>query len=156
MMEYIGIAEILLLGVILLIGSAVILFSTRGEASIIGAMIIVGTIIVLYINHSYYLKEVYIQERFEQGDKLECGLWRGEHILISKEGGWRWDKDVALVKGDQIFSDPGLCRVIGKEPPEPPVLAYAGILAVLIALLVSTRSLIMGVIKEKGADHDTE
>lgn len=156
MLEFISTGIMLLSMSIMVIGSLLILLSTKAEINIVGMIIMIVALFIVHSNHSRYLEDTFIKECFEQGDKLVCGLWIGEKTLISKDSGWRWDKDVAFVKQDQIFSAPGLCRVLGKEPPQPPFFAYAGILVVLIALLVAIRSLIMGTIEEKGEDHDTE
>lgn len=130
--------EMVLLGLLLFIGTAFIALS-NDELKLFAGMVVIGSVYsIVYIQHSAYMEKQFVLEQFKQGESLECGLWRGEGVLVDPNNGWRYEESIGFIKGDAIRNDPELCRVISKEAPEPPNLLYwaAFITTVLSVMLL--------------------
>lgn len=121
---YTGTAELGMAAVLMLIAVLFILAGKSPEKPFFGVLILGGIVFILYGNHCSFDAKAYVLKRFNEGVALECGLWRGESVLVDPNNGWRWDKKIGFVKNDQIRNDPKLCRVIGEEAPEPSSVLY--------------------------------
>jgi Ca2+/Na+ antiporter len=157
MLEYIGVLELTLLSVMLIVGVFMVVFSSEGVL-FLGVSILMVMMSILYGSHTHYLEEQFMLQRFSDGQSLQCGLWRGELTLVNPHNGWRWDKEIGFIKNDQIIGDIDLCKLV-EEKEEISLLVlpfgYMGVYLVLIALLVSIRSLVQALVKtEKKDDTD--
>lgn len=133
--------EMVLLGLLLFIGTAFIALSKEGFMIFAGIFVIGGVYSIVYIQHSAVLEKQFVLEQFKQGEALECGLWRGEGVLVDPNNGWRYEESIGFIKGDAIRNDPELCRVINKEAPEPPSLLYWAAFMTAVATIIVMRLL---------------
>jgi hypothetical protein len=133
--------ELWTLSILTLIGIGFILLGKTPGMPFIGTLVLGGIIFILYGNHCTHDKKDYILKRFSEGRALECGLWRGEGVLVDPNNGWRWEKQIGFVKNDHVRNDPQLCHVIGEDAPEPSSFAYWLIYISTVLTLLSFRSL---------------
>lgn len=154
MLDFVPLLEISIVAFIVFLGIVFILFSNDMGLVFLGPLLLIGATFIVYINHVKHLNHEFLIESFEASEKIECALWIGEHKLIDQGSGWRYNEGLGFVKGDTVFSAPGLCRVIGKEPPPPPLFPYMGVLLLSVVALFSSRALIQALIrKERGEDE---
>ncbi|MDD5716806.1 MAG: hypothetical protein PHW64_03305 [Sulfuricurvum sp.] len=147
-----SVGETWLMGVLLLLGAAFLLFGKKGEFIVVGMVVIGGIVSIAYTNHSAYLQERYTMQRFHEGRALICGLWRGENVRVDPKSGWSKEEGVGFVKGDMIVNDIGVCRIIGEKTPEPSGILYWMVLVGILVILLTLRGVTLGVKEE---DHDT-
>ncbi len=101
-----------------IIGLSVIAFSRGGGMLFIGMLVSLLAPTILQDGYHRGIEKQFVLERFESGDTIECKVYRGEHRRLSQERGW-YREDENFVRGEEVFSDPLLCQVIGKESPKP-------------------------------------
>lgn len=143
--------EAWLLSVLLLFGIGFILFG-RGAKFVFAGMIMIGGVFTIaYTNHTHFLGERFLMEQFHEGQALSCGLWRGESARVDRFSGWGYEEGTGFVKGDVIINDPGVCRVIDRTFPEPSSVPYWMIFVTVMGVLMTLRSVRVGVEEE---DHD--
>jgi hypothetical protein len=141
--------EVWLLSVLLLIGAGFILYGRGAEFVFVGMVVIVGVFIIAYSNHTRYLGERYLMEKFHEGRALSCGMWKGESARVDRLSGWKYEEGTGFVKGDVIINDPGVCRVIGRVFPEPSSVPYWMVLVTAMGVLMILRAVTLGVEEEK-------
>lgn len=112
------------LSILILIGVGFILLGKTPAMPFLGMIVLGGIVSILYGNHCTYDAKEYVLKRFNEGAALECGLWRGESVLVDPNNGWRWEKQIGFVKNDQIRNDLNLCHVIKESAHEPSSFAY--------------------------------
>ena len=147
--------EIFAMGLFLLIGAGFILFGRGVQFALVGIIVIGGIVAIAYINHTQYFQKRFTLNAFQQGEALECGLFRGESIRVDPAQGWVIEKESRFVKGDVIINDVGVCNVIGNSPANPSPLLYWLAYVTLITLLMILRSVTLG-IEEKNDDARDE
>lgn len=152
--------EFFLLGGLTLIGILMILVPKQGEKTFFGIVVLSAIMTIAYSDHRDHLEKEFVIKRFSQGNLLQCGLWRGESILIDPNNGWRWENEIGFIKNDTVRSDPGLCHVIGEEAPKPFVFSYLAVLLIELALCFTLRSLVQSLWhpeeEEDASDKDYE
>lgn len=116
--------EMWLLGSFILIGIGFIVFSKEGFTIFAGMVVLAGVSSIVYTHHCAAIDKQFVLDQFKQGKALECGLFRGESVLVDPSNGWRYEESIGFIKGDAIRNDPELCRVINKEAPEPSSIPY--------------------------------
>lgn len=91
---------------------------SKGAGKVVLSFLILGMSTLLL--HDALQKQsdsAFVLDRFAKGERIECGLWRGEHTIADPMKGWRLEEG-RFISEDTLLTDPGLCNVIGKEPPE--------------------------------------
>lgn len=100
-----------------IIGLSMVAFSRTGGMLFIGLLVSLLAPIIFQDGYLQEVKKQFVLERFESGDSIECTLYQGEHRRLSQERGW-YRENESFVRGEEVFSDPLLCSVIGKESPQ--------------------------------------
>ncbi|MFA6145575.1 MAG: hypothetical protein WCW84_10425, partial [Sulfurimonas sp.] len=90
----------------------------------------------------------------KEGQTIQCSLWRGEGTLVDPKANWKYVPEIGFVKGDQIHNDPGLCKVIGQEAPEPSVVPYLFVFIFELMLCFGIRFALYATSKEDEDDSD--
>jgi hypothetical protein len=101
-----------------IIGLLIIVFSRESGTMMLGILISVLAPVLLQEDYHKEAEKQFVLERFDRGDTIECTLYRGEHKRLSMDRGW-YREDENFVRGEDLFSDPLLCKVIGKDTPTP-------------------------------------
>lgn len=123
-MEAISTSELILLGVLTLISIVMISFIKDTRFPFAGTLFLGLIMIIIYDSSASNQAKEFVLQRFNEGQAIECGLWRGESALIDSRNGWKYVPNLGFVKGDQIHNDPGICNVIAQNAPEPSVVPY--------------------------------
>lgn len=121
---YTSATELGIVAVLILIGVMFILAGKSAEKPFFGTLILGGIVYILYGNHCSHDAKAFVLKRFNEGAALECGLLRGDSVLVDPNNGWRWEQKIGFVKNDQIRNDSKLCHVIGEDAPEPSSVLY--------------------------------
>lgn len=153
MMEFISTSELTLLGVLTLISIVMITFPKDAKFPFVGAFVLGMIMVIAYTNHQGHLDKEFVLKRFSEGHAIECGLWRGEGVLVNPSAGWKYFPRVGFVKGDHIQNDPGVCNVIGEEAPKPSTVPYVFALIVELMLVFGIRAAVQKQLKKEEASH---
>ncbi|MCL4431874.1 MAG: hypothetical protein M1300_06100 [Epsilonproteobacteria bacterium] len=108
---------------ILMVISMLMIILGKEAAVVLGPIVLVMTCTLPYIIHSKAVAEIYMLKRFEEGARIECGIWRGESLLVDPSKGWV-KNELGFIKEDQIFNDMQRCHAVGEKEPEPSTLPY--------------------------------
>lgn len=100
-----------------IIGLSVIAFSRGGGMLFIGLLMSLFAPMIMQDSYHREVEKQFVLERFESGETIECKVYRGEHRRLSLDRGWQRENE-SFVRDEEVFSDPLLCYVIGKEPPQ--------------------------------------
>jgi hypothetical protein len=134
MLEAISTSELILLGVLTLISIVMITFPKDARFPLVGTLLLGLITMIIYGSSASNQAKEFVLQRFNEGQSIECGLWRGESALIDSHNGWKHVPNLGFVKGDQINNDLGVCNVIAQQVPEPSVVPYA--FALLFELMI--------------------
>ena len=126
-------SELWFMSALLLIGAGFILF-TRVEFMFLGMIITIA-----YDHHRAHMDELFTIKKFNDGKALECGLWRGESVIVDPSKGWSIKKDIGLIKNDVIIKDIGVCHVISEKSPKPSQIPYWMVYLSLMVMLMILR-----------------
>lgn len=137
-----GSGEMMLLGLLLLMGAGFILFGREGKYPFLGILVIGAAITLGYDTYAQHRQEERTLKAFSEGRVLECGLWRGESIRVDPAKGWVREEGSGFVKGDRIIRDAGVCRVRGETYNGPSFLPYISVLTAVVLILMSLRAVI--------------
>lgn len=144
MMESISTSELILLGVLTLISIVMITFPKDARFPLAETLLLGLIMMIIYDSSASNQAKAFVLKCFNEGQAIECGLWRGESALIDSHNGWKHVPNLGFVKGDQIQNDPGICNVIAQEAPEPSVVLYGFAYMVLLAVSFLFRRLHTG------------
>lgn len=126
MLEYINGWEWLPIVMLTVAGIIMMLFKRETEMTFFGIIVLVMTMMLAHETHQNNLDKAFVLKRFNEAHAITCvGGGSGEQTLINPKSGWRWEKNIGFVKGDQIHNDLGVCSVIGEESPTPSFVPYA-------------------------------
>lgn len=154
MMEFISTSELTLLGVLTLMSIVMITFPKDAKFPLVGAFVLGMIMVIAYTNHRDHLDKEFVIKRFQEGQTIECGLWRGERTLISTNRGWKYLQGTGFIKGDFIHSDHGLCNVMNQQAPKPSSVPYLFALVVELMLVFGLRAAVQKQLKEEeGSDE---
>ncbi len=144
MFEYINGWEWLPIILFTFAGFLMIQFVEDIEMTWLGVIVLTMIMVIAYKTSENNQAKAFVLQRFNEGQAIECGLWRGESALIDSHNGWKHVPNLGFVKGDQIHNDPGICNVIAQEAPEPSVVLYGFAYMVLLAVSFLFRSMHKG------------
>lgn len=149
MLESISTPELVFLGMLTLISIVMITFPKDAQFPFVGAFILGLIMVIAYTDYRSYLEKEFVLKRFQEGHAIECGLWRGESILVNPIAGWQYSPNTGFIKGDQIQNDPGLCNVMDEKAPKPSTVPYVFAYLVELMLCFGLRSAIQTALKEE-------
>lgn len=129
-------------------GMAMAVFGNAGVA-FLGIFILFINASILQSNEQKASDIRFVYEQFEQGQVIECGLWRGSSTIADPARGWVL-QDGRFVKEDTVLSDPSLCRVAGKEFPQASWLGSLLLFFVITGLALLAR---LGVSAQEGRSY---
>lgn len=153
-MEFISTGELILLGVLTLMSIVMITFPKELKFPFVGAFVLGMIMVIAHTNHRDHLDKEFVVKRFSEGHPIECGFWRGESALVNPNAGWKYIPPVGFVKEDHIQNDPGVCKVIGEEAPEPSTVPYLFALIIELILFFALRAAVQNQLKEEeGSDE---
>lgn len=156
MMEAISTSELILLGVLILISIVMISFIKDARFPFAGTLFLGLIMIIIYDSSASNQAKEFVLQRFNEGQAIECGLWRGESALINSHNGWKHVPNLGFVKGDQIHNDLGLCNVIAQKAPEPSVVPYGFALLFELMLAFGLRRSIQKALRDEEDNHESE
>jgi hypothetical protein len=156
MMEAISTSELILLGVLTLIGIVMITFLKDARFPFVGTLLLGLIMVIIYDSSASHQAKAFVLQRFNEGQAIECGLWRGESALINSHNGWKHIPNLGFVKGDQIHNDLGVCNVIAQEAPEPSVVPYGFALLFELMLAFGLRRSIQKELHDEEDNHEPE
>lgn len=134
--------------VTVMIGTGMAVFANGGKA-FLGIFILFMNALILQTELQERADIAYLYEQFGQGEPIECAVWRGTRTIADPAKGWVLDQG-RFVKDDTVLSDPGLCRVSGKEFPE-----YVGLEPLIFFLMLTGFALLarLGVRSQEGRSY---
>lgn len=144
MIEYINGWEWLPIVLFTFAGFFMIQFVEDIEMTWLGAFVLAIVMALAYNTSENNQAKAFVLQRFNEGQSIECGLWRGESALINPHNGWKHVPNLGFVKGDQIHNDLGVCNVIAEKAPEPSVVPYGFAYMVLLGVSFLFRRLHTG------------
>jgi len=124
MFEYINGWEWLPIVLFTFAGFLMIQFVKDIEMTWLGVIVLTMIMFIAYGTSANNQAKAFVLQHFNEGQSIECGLWRGESALINSHNGWKHVPNLGFVKGDQIHNDLGVCNVIAQKTPEPSVVPY--------------------------------
>lgn len=154
-MEFMSTGELILLGTLTLMCIIMITFPEEAKFPFVGAFVLGMIMVIAYSTHSIHLDNEFVLKRFNEGQAIECGLWRGERTLINPKSGWRYLQGTGFIKGDHIQNDPTLCNVMGEEAPEPSTVPYVFALIIELILFFGLRAVVQTQLNEE-EENDNE
>jgi hypothetical protein len=151
MFEYINGWEWFPVGFLAFIGFMMILFVEEEGMTWLGILVLGMIMFIGYNVSANNQAKEFVLKRFNEGQAIECGLWRGEGTLIDRHNGWKHVSALGFVKGDRIHNDLGLCHVVAKEAPNPSEVPYWMAFLTMILISFLFRHAIWGIEKEDQA-----
>lgn len=155
-MEAISTSELILLGVLTLISIVMISFIKDARFPFVGTLFLGLIMMIIYDSSASNQAKAFVLQRFNEGQAIECGLWRGESALIDSHNGWKHVPNLGFVKGDQIQNDPGICNVIAQEAPEPSVVLYGFALVFELMIAFGLRRSSQKALRDEEDEHEPE
>ncbi len=156
MFEYINGWEWLPIVLFTFVGFLMIQLVKDIEMTWLGVIVLTMIMVIAYSTSENNQAKAFVLQRFNEGQAIECGLWRGESALIDSHNGWKYVPNLGFVKGDQIQNDPGICNVIAQEAPEPSVVPYAFALVFELMLVFGLRMPIQKALRDEEDEHEPE
>ncbi len=156
-MEFMSTGELILLGTLTLMSIIMITFPEEAKFPLVGAFVLSMIMVIAYSTHSIHLDKEFVLKRFNEGQAIECGLFRGERTLIHSKSGWIYQSNIGFIKEDRIHNDLGWCNVIGEESPEPSTVPYAFALIIELMVCFALRGAVQSALKKEDnnePDHE--
>jgi hypothetical protein len=156
MFEYINGWEWLPIVLFTFTGFLMIQFVKDIEMTWLGVIVLTMIMFIAYDTSANNQAKAFVLQRFNEGQAIECGAWRGESTLINPHNGWKYVPHLGFVKGDQIHNDLGVCNVIAQNAPEPSVVPYGFALAFELMIVFGLRMPIQKALSDEEENHEPE
>lgn len=154
MLEFIGTGELAFLGFLTFVSLMMIIIPKDAKVYIGGTFIICMLMVIVYTHHRHHLDKEFVLKRFQEGQAIECGLWRGESSMIQSSSGWTYQPNIGFIKDDRIHNNLGYCNVIGQKAPDPSTVPYTFALLIELMVFFGLRSAVQSALKKEEEEKE--